>query len=102
MNQYLSYYKCQRNVHKYWKKLFFFGLEVAISNSKILFELTHNEKKKTDLEYKAILIKELLDTLNNDKITEKDESYYIPPFYVNKIHNICKKNNLNVAIVIEI
>ena len=24
MNQNLSYYKCQRNVHKYWKKLFFF------------------------------------------------------------------------------
>ena len=64
---------------------------MQLFNNKILFELTYNEKKKTDLECKAILIKELLDTLNNDKITEKDESYYIPPFYVNKIHNICKK-----------
>ena len=64
-------YKCQKNIHKYWKKLFFFWLEVANSNNKILFELTHNEKKKIDLEYKAILIKELLATLNNDKITEK-------------------------------
>ena len=48
-------YKCQKNIHKYWKKLFFFWLEVANSNSKILFELTHNEKKKIDLEYKTVL-----------------------------------------------
>ena len=40
---------------QYWKKLFSFGSEVANSNSKILFELTHNEKKKIDLEYKPIL-----------------------------------------------
>ena len=91
MNQNLLYYKCQRNVHKYWKKLFFFGWKVAISKSKILFELTHNEKKETDLEYKAVLVKELLDALNDDEMTEKNESYYIPPFYVNKIQNIWKK-----------
>ena len=79
------------------KNYSFLGQKNTISNSKILFELTYNEKKKTDLEYKAILIKELLDTLNNDKITEKDESYYIPPFYVNKIHNICKKKQFQCS-----
>lgn len=88
MNKNLSYYNCQRKVYKYWKKLFFFGIEMAISNSKILFEMVYNNKKMTDLEYKKILIEELLDSLDNAVITLKDEFNYIPPSYVKKF--ICK------------
>ena len=55
---------------------------MAINNSKILFEMVNINKKMTDLEYKIILIEELLDTFENAIITQKDEFNFIPPIYV--------------------
>ena len=44
MNQNISYYYCERRVVKWWKKLFFAGIEFACFNAKIIFEKKHNKK----------------------------------------------------------
>ena len=44
MNQNISYYNCERRVIKWWKKIFFAGIEFACSNAKIIFEKFNNKK----------------------------------------------------------
>ena len=79
MNQNISYYNCERRVIKWWKKIFFAGIEFACSNAKIIFE-KFNNKKLSDLEFKSILISELCEDIgaNTDENIEKiNDSKYI-------------------------
>lgn len=39
--QNMSYYNCRRKSIKWWKKIFYFGIELAKSNSSILYLLSN-------------------------------------------------------------
>ena len=53
----------------------------------------HN-KKKTDLDYKTLLIVELLCSLKYEEIFEEGQSLLFPNFCSNKITIYIKENNL--------
>ena len=61
MDQYISYYNIERRSIKQWKKIFFFGIEMCINNSYILYKQnTENNKKIDFLTYRLNLIKQIL------------------------------------------
>ena len=46
MDQFISYYNIERRSIKWWKKIFFFGIEMSINNSYICYKQnTENDKK---------------------------------------------------------
>ena len=52
MNQNMSYCNIDRCVYKWWKKLFFFGIELSISNAHVLWKLTRGDNYMSDIEFK--------------------------------------------------
>ena len=48
LNQYICYNSLDRKVNKWCKKLFFWGIEVAISNSLILWKLSKEDNYITE------------------------------------------------------
>ena len=76
MNQVISYYNIDRKSYKWWKKVFFFGIEAAISNSKIIFEYINKSNKEDNLRFRINLFSQLLtnndEDLNDSNITIKN------------------------------
>jgi hypothetical protein len=60
LNQYISYNSLDRKVNKWWKKLFFWGIEVVISNSLILWKLSRDDNYITEREFKEEICRALL------------------------------------------
>ena len=60
MNQVISYYNIDRKSYKWWKKVFFFGIEAAISNAKIIFEYINKNDKKDNLRFRINLFSQML------------------------------------------
>ena len=46
MDHYISYYNIERRSIKWWKKIFFFGIEVCINNSYILSKLNNDNNSR--------------------------------------------------------
>ena len=60
MNQYISYNNIDRKVNKWWKKLFFWGIEIAISNALVLWKLSRDDNYITEREFKEEICRALL------------------------------------------
>ena len=82
MDQYISYYNIERRSIKWWKKVFFFGIEVCINNSYILYKQNNNNnnRKYDFLTFRLNLIKQIL-----NKYTAKEYNF----------ENIKKNNAVN-------
>ena len=60
-NQNMSYYNCRLSSIKWWKQIFYFGIELAISNISILYILSKPQiTEMTDLKYKEKLVNDIL------------------------------------------
>lgn len=62
-DQYTGTYCFMRKSHKWWRKLFFWGLEVSVINSYLLYrehQKKHNIKKLTHLQYVRRLVGQLV------------------------------------------
>ena len=59
-NQYICYNSLDRKVNKWCKKLFFWGIEVAISNSLILWKLSRDDNYIIEREFKEEICRSLL------------------------------------------
>ena len=82
MNQYISYNSLDRKVNKWWKKLFFWGIEVAISNSLILWKLSRDDNYIIEREFKEEICRSLL----FQKKEVKTNISIIPYLYQKMIH----------------
>ena len=60
LNQYICYNSLDRKVNKWRKKLFFWGIEVAISNSLILWKLSRDDNYIPEREFKEEICRSLL------------------------------------------
>lgn len=61
-DQLLSYYGFTHRTLKWWRRAFFHLLDVAVVNSYILYQLSHQSKHLTHEQYRIALAKELLCT----------------------------------------
>ena len=60
-NQKMSYYNCRCKSIKWWKQIFYFRKELAISNSSILYLLSNQQiNEMTGLKYKEKLVNNIL------------------------------------------
>lgn len=60
LNQYISYNSFDRKVNKWRKKLFFWGIEVAILISLVLWKLSRDDNYITEREFKEEIFRSLL------------------------------------------
>ena len=76
-NQNMCYYNCRRKSIKWWKQIFYYGIELAISNSSILYLLSNPQiTEMTNLKYKEKLVNDILNEYKNDKIIKKSKNIY--------------------------
>ena len=90
---------------KWWKKFFFWGLEVAINNAYIISNLIDPLSKKSNENFKRNLLEELLKEVCIDE-NKLEKENCIPTKYINMLHNIkivkglhkecvcCRKNGI--------
>ena len=90
MNQVISYYNIDRKSYKWWKKVFFFGIEAAISNSKIIFEYINKSNKEDNLRFRINLLSQLLTNNNEDLNDSNIKNNYIPKIYRKRLHEAVK------------
>ena len=105
-DQYLGNSSIQRKRKKWYKKVFLFGIDSAIINSEIIYEL--KEKRA----YSTVLFKEkIIETIfeifkkynsNNNNFIPFNNKRYIPNRFRLILHNIChiklKKKDVNIAL----
>ena len=61
---------------KWWKKFFFWGVEIAISNAYIINNEFNPKTKKGNENFKRFLIEQLLDDINIDNIQFENGKYH--------------------------
>ncbi|KAI4481598.1 hypothetical protein M0802_013908 [Mischocyttarus mexicanus] len=69
-DQYASSYCFMRMLLKWWRKLFFWGMEMSIINSYILYKTVQhnkNEKALTHLKYRKILVDQLIGDFRQER-----------------------------------
>ena len=122
LNQKISCNSTNRKEYKWWKKLFLFGINSSIVNSKIIYEIKHNVKL-SDLEFKTMIVNSIFDdylrssggrphlrqyknvnispikkenlNVNGDGVVrEKPKNNYIPKKMRNLIHSIKKEKGV--------
>ncbi|MCA9487312.1 MAG: hypothetical protein KC548_06670, partial [Nanoarchaeota archaeon] len=71
VDQMASYYSFNRKSFKWWKKVFFYLIEVSISNSYVLYLQNKGEKTMKRKEYRLLLIEKLLSHRRNVQTTPK-------------------------------
>ena len=91
MNENMSFYNIERRTVKWWKKIFFFGIEVAITNAKILHDKFFNSYPGYDqLTFRKNLIMQLFSgycRINFGESVPKNPGS-IPQKYINCLHSI--------------
>lgn len=92
VNQFASYYSFNRKSLRWWKKIFYFLIEVAISNAIIIKE-EKEHKKINNLEFRKKLMLQLVKNFSIDKETDKPSHFsFIPLKYLFKLHEIQKSH----------
>ena len=91
MNENMSFYNIERRVLKWWKKIFFFGIEISITNAKILHDKFFNSYAGYDqLAFRKNLIMQLVQGYCRN--TSGEVLYHapgvIPQKYVNLLHHM--------------
>ena len=66
-DHYLQLTSIQRRTVKWYKKIFLFGIEAAIINSKLLYELKTG-KRTTSAKFKEKLVIQIFDFLESKKV----------------------------------
>jgi len=92
VNQHASFYDLSRRNNKWWKKVFYFMIEVTINNCIILKESRENAKVNT-FNFRLQLMKELADTYLKREIFKNENQKPICLNTKNKLHDIEKLSN---------
>ena len=83
----MSYYNCRSKSIKWRKQIFYFGIELAISNSSILYLLSNPQiTEMTDLKYKEKLVNDILNEYKDYMELSKNPKTYIPRQYLNLLY----------------
>jgi len=91
MNENMSFYNIERRVLKWWKKIFFFGIEISITNAKILHDKFFDSYAGYDqLAFRKNLIMQLVQGYCRSSVGEVlyQAPGVIPQKYVNLLHNM--------------
>lgn len=72
------------------KKYFFFCIEVAISNSKIIYEKINPNSKEDNLTFRMNFITQLITNLDISIDYNVSRNNFIPPIYRNRLHEVFK------------
>ncbi|XP_048577744.1 piggyBac transposable element-derived protein 4-like [Nematostella vectensis] len=66
-DQYRQYYEVTRHAQKWWRYLFWFGLDVAVVNAHILMNLAPNHPSLTQLKFRVELARGLINGFSSRK-----------------------------------
>jgi len=87
VNQSSSFYSISNKSYKWWKKIFFFLLDVAVSNAIVIME-THQNKNISHYQFRKNLIFQLIENYNPVQIDNTKSNSYIPKEFIKRIHEI--------------
>lgn len=76
-NQYTSTYCFLRKSLKWWRKMFFWGMEVCVINSYIIYKIVkkkQNEKPLTHLKYVKLLVDQLINNFRQERFRASTSS----------------------------
>ena len=94
MNQYISYNNIDRKVNKWWKKLFFWGIEIAILNALVLWKLSRDDNYITEREFKEEIYRALL--FHKTEVKKYNDNVSIIPYqYQRMIHYLENKKGIH-------
>jgi hypothetical protein len=93
LNQSSASFSIGNKSYKWWKKIFFFLLDVVISNAIVIME-SHQNKKISQFEFRKNLIFQLFENYNPIQICSSKSNSYIPKEFRDRIHEIEHTPNL--------
>ena len=98
LDEKIAFYEIKKKNVKWWKKIFYFIIEVCINNAMILYN--NNEKDYiTEIQFKEKLCKDILSQYN--KLNLKDDKFLknrinkIPKEYLDRLHHLIEVKNKN-------